>query len=121
MAPDPADLFVKHQFAIGISGGIDFIMHAVMQIIAARMDPDLELISCFALLVLDFRNMFNEISQLKACEELETHFPELLHLFDRLCPLSGNINCCIEPSAVVTGAFGKEKPKTICHTSTGLL
>ena len=57
----------------------------------------LELAAGFTLLVLDFRNMFDEISRLKAREELEIHFPQLLCLFDRLHPLSGNVNYHMKP------------------------
>ena len=107
-APDLAEFFINHQFAIGVSGGIDFIIHTVMQIISTRMNPRLETTARFALLILDFRNMFNEISRVKAREELEIHFPHLLYLFDRLYPLSGNLNYYLKPDGTWGSFLQKE-------------
>ena len=97
LAPELAEFFISHQFAIGVSGGLDFIIHTVMQILQTRMDPRLNINARFALLALDFKNMFNEISRVKTREELATHFPQLLYLFDRLYPLTGNVNYYQKP------------------------
>jgi hypothetical protein len=90
-APRFATHFLPHQFAIGISGGAEIIIHSLMREVKSRLGaaapaPHLAV----AILKLDFMNMFNSTSREKIRDELTAHFPDLLYIFDLLYPLGGN-------------------------------
>jgi hypothetical protein len=85
-----AAYFLPHQFAIGISGGADIIIHSLMREVFSRVGVDAPESLLAAILKLDFKNMFNSTSRELIREELDQHFPDLLYLFDLLYPLDGN-------------------------------
>jgi hypothetical protein len=90
-APRYATHFLPHQFAIGISGGADIIIHSLMREVQTRVGtatPGPHLAG--AILKLDFINMFNSTSREKIRDELTTHFPALLYIFDLLYLLGHN-------------------------------
>jgi hypothetical protein len=83
--------FLPHQFAIGISGGADIIIHSLMREVETRVGTAAPApLHAVAILKLDFMNMFNSTSREKIRDELTAHFPHLLFMFDLLYPLGGN-------------------------------
>lgn len=81
-----ATFFLPHQFALGVTAGMDTIVHRMLftnsnfrQGTASR-----------AILQLDFQNMFNSVSRLTVSEALTAQFPHLLPVFHLLYPPQGN-------------------------------
>jgi len=81
---------LPYQFAIGTSGGTDFIIHTLMAAVQALSTPPASLSERIALLKLDFTNMFNQASRKAAREELTQFFPDWIWIFDNLYPTDGN-------------------------------
>jgi hypothetical protein len=67
---------LPHQFAIGIPGGMDFMIHKLQYEVGESVYPALPLHQRRALLKLDFVNMFNSVSRAATREELANAFPE---------------------------------------------
>lgn len=78
------------QFALGTSGGADFIIHSLMAALHAVDHPSSNPFERIAILKLDFVNMFNSVSRSITRQELQHHFPQWLWIFDNLYPPEGN-------------------------------
>jgi len=81
-----AEYLSPHQFAVGMSSGIDVITHTIQSHTDTYIETPLSQnrAPTRAVLVLDLQNMFNSISMTKAREIVYTKFPHLLPLFDIL-------------------------------------
>jgi Reverse transcriptase (RNA-dependent DNA polymerase) len=88
------EFFLPDQFALGVSGGMDFIIHNLQHAVSARLysaaAPDCIDHVDTAILKLDFVNMFNQVSRSVVREELALSFPHLLWIFEHLYPSEGN-------------------------------
>ena len=84
-APRFAHFLQPFQFGIGISGGMEFIIHSI-HAQAQQFIPDASpsSTSSRALLSLDLVNMFNSISRDCSRSVLAEHFPSLIPFFDTL-------------------------------------
>ncbi len=81
---------LPHQFAIGIPGGMDYMIHMLQYELGESVHPELPLHLRRALLKLDFVNMFNSVSRDATRAELVEAFPELVVLLDEYYPPEGN-------------------------------
>jgi hypothetical protein len=84
--------FVPFQYAIGVSGGLDFVMQSLLH--ASQFLYNDSTSSCTdlcALVRLDFTNMFNSISRKTVREELTLYFPWLLYQYDQQYSAEGNL------------------------------
>ena len=73
---------LPHNYAVGIDGGMDFVVRAsqlaIEKYITEPMAQDLPDAPTRCYISLDLKNMFNEISRNKIFEIVEAKFPELL-------------------------------------------
>jgi hypothetical protein len=113
-----AAYFLPHQFAIGISGGADIIIHSLMREVFARVGIDAAESLLAAILKLDFINMFNSTSRELIREQLDQHFPDLLYLFDLLYPLEGNCVWFIRPDGTIDWFRQEEGESQGCPLSS---
>ena len=81
-----AEFLAPHQYAVGLSSGINMITHTMQTLVDSHIESPLNHNEppTRAILVLDLKNMFNSISMVKAREIIYTQFPHLLPLFDIL-------------------------------------
>jgi len=83
---EAAQFLSPTQFAIGLSSGIDVITHSIQTHVQRYIERPAQQQSppTRAILILDLKNMFNQVSMKKAREIIYTNFPHLLPLFDIL-------------------------------------
>jgi len=81
-----AQYLAPTQFAIGLSSGIDTITHSIQTHVSRYIErPSIQQSPpTRAILILDLKNMFNQVSMKKAREIIYNDFPHLLPLFDIL-------------------------------------
>ena len=82
--------FLPHQYAIGAKGGLDFLTTIVTDTIDRLITQEEAPDQPYALLKLDFENMFNSVSRTEVREQTDKHFPHFTFLFDKLYPAGGN-------------------------------
>jgi len=94
LKPEFAKYLLPYNYAVGIHGGIDFITSTVRlgvekYISSKELSGDLP---TRALVSLDLRNMFNEISRHKLREIVSEEFPQLIAFVDSLYKEPGSAN-----------------------------
>jgi len=81
-----AEYLAPTQFAIGLSSGMDTITHTIQSHTSRYIErPTTQKTTpTRAILILDLKNMFNQVSMVKAREIIYNNFSHLLPLFDTL-------------------------------------
>ena len=98
---DFASYFVPlDQFAIGISGGTEFVAGSILHAMESMLQTSPNRPSYQepkAILQLDLVNFFNSVSRPATRRELAANFPDLLALYEHLYPTEGNRVWCMLP------------------------